>query len=94
MAKQTNSTFHITKLSAEEAAARIGARGKRRSKYSQVGDQFAPLQNGEAIVFEASKNEVQGVRNYMRRNFEDTFKLRSRSLGNDQFEIQIIRLDD
>ncbi len=93
MAKSRKSApFKFQKLNAKEAAERLGVRGKRRSKYSVVGEQFAALAKNEAIVFDASKNEVQGVRNYMRRNFETDHKLRSRQIDNGQFEIQITKV--
>ena len=43
------------------------------------------------LTFQASKNEVQGIRNYMRRNFEDAYKVFSRRGDGDMFEVHIAR---
>jgi len=86
-----NTPFEFEKLSTEEAVERRSARGTRRSKYSPIGDQFKELGGEEVLAFTASKNEVQGVRNYMRRNFEGTHQVNSRRTDGDQYEVHISR---
>ncbi len=70
--------FEFETLSEKEATERRSSRGTRRSKYSPIGDQFRELDKGDVLAFQASKNEVQGVRNYMRRNFEGEHQVNSR----------------
>ena len=90
MAKaRKNTPFDFEKLSTEEAVERRSARGTRRSKYSPIGDQFKELGDDEVLAFQASKNEVQGVRNYMRRNFEGEHKVNSRRVGDDKYEVHV-----
>lgn len=92
MAKtRKKSTFEFQTLSKSEADARRKQRGTRRSKYSPIGDQFSDLGADEVLAFQASKNEVQGVRNYMRRNFEGEHQVNSRRVEGDTFEVHISR---
>lgn len=84
-----NTNFDFAVLSSTDAADRRSRRGLRRSKYSVIGDRFTDLATDEVLVFEASKNEVQGIRNYMRRNFEDSFKISTRRGDGDTFEVHI-----
>ena len=86
-----NTPFEFETLSETEAVERRSARGTRRSKYSPIGDQFRELDSGTVLAFTASKNEVQGVRNYMRRNFEGTHKVNSRRTEDDMYEVHISR---
>jgi hypothetical protein len=83
--------FEFEKISHKEATERRRQKGTRRSKYSPIGDQFAELGEGEVLAFQASKNEVQGVRNYMRRNFEGDHQVNSRRVDGDMFEVHISR---
>jgi hypothetical protein len=83
--------FEFEKLSQKEASERRKRRGARRSKYSPIGDQFSELESDEVLAFQASKNEVQGVRNYMRRNFEGEYQVNSRRVDGDTFEVHISR---
>ena len=85
--KDTSFKFEVVKDA--DAAARRSRRGQRRSKYSAIGDQVSALKKGDVLTFEASKNEVQGIRNYMRRNFEDAHKVYSRRSTGDNFEVHI-----
>ncbi len=90
MAKaRKNTPFEFSVVSSDEAADRRSRRGLRKSKYSVIGDRFADLASSDVLVFEASKNEVQGIRNYMRRNFEDSFKINTRRGDGDMFEVHI-----
>lgn len=92
MAKtRKKSTFEFQTLSKSEADERRKQRGTRRSKYSPIGDQFSDLGSDEVLAFQASKNEVQGVRNYMRRNFEGEHQVNSRRVDGDTFEVHISR---
>lgn len=84
-----SSGFEFQTISSKEASDRRSRRGQRRSKYSAVGEQFDALENDQVLVFQASKNEVQGVRNYMRRNFEGEHQVNSRRTEGDMFEIHI-----
>lgn len=88
---QKNTAFNFQTLSSKDAAERRKQRGSRRSKYSPIGEQFSDLSADQVLVFEASKNEVQGVRNYMRRNFEGEHQVNSRRLEGDMFEVHISR---
>ena len=87
----TTGSFEFQTLSAQEATERRSRRGQRRSKYSAVGEQFDGLKGDQVLVFQASKNEVQGVRNYMRRNFEGEHQVNSRRIDGDMFEIHIAK---
>ncbi|HEX8298225.1 MAG TPA: hypothetical protein VF594_03620 [Rubricoccaceae bacterium] len=87
--QRTNTPFKFEVVKDADAVARRSRRGQRRSKYSTIGDQLASLPAGNVLTFEASKNEVQGIRNYMRRNFEDTYKVFSRRSEGDNFEVHI-----
>lgn len=92
MAKaRKNTPFEFETLSEKEASERRSARGTRRSKYSPIGDQFRDLDKGTVLAFTASKNEVQGVRNYMRRNFEGEHRVNSRRTEGDMYEVHISR---
>ena len=83
--------FEFETLTSKEAVERRSARGTRRSKYSPIGDQFKELGEDKVLAFQASKNEVQGVRNYMRRNFEGEHKVNSRRVDDDKYEVHISR---
>jgi len=90
MAKSKSSnSFDFETISVKEASKRKSTRGRRRSKYSPIGERFADLGKGEVLVFKATKNEVQGIRNYMRRNFEDNHVVNSRSIDGDNFEVYL-----
>ena len=83
--------FEFRTLSKKEAQERRKQRSTRRSKYSPIGDQFSDLGKDDVLVFTASKNEVQGVRNYMRRNFEGDHQVNSRRTEGDMYEVHISR---
>ena len=85
------STFEFETITKNEATERRRQKGTRRSKYSPIGDQFSDLGENEVLAFQASKNEVQGVRNYMRRNFEGEHQVNSRRVDGDTFEVHISR---
>jgi hypothetical protein len=87
-----NTKFNFNTISAKEATERRSVKGTRRSKYSPIGEQFSDLEKGKVLAFEASKNEVQGVRNYMRRNFDGEHKVNSRSAEGDTFDVYISRI--
>lgn len=87
--QRTDTDFQFEVVKDNDAAARRSKRGQRRSKYSAIGDQVNALKKGHVLTFEASKNEVQGIRNYMRRNFEDAYKVYSRRSTGDNFEVHI-----
>ena len=89
--QRPGTTFQFEVMSNTDAAARRSRRGQRRSKYSTIGDQVSGLSASQVLTFEASKNEVQGIRNYMRRNFEDAYKVYSRSGDGEMFEVHIAR---
>lgn len=92
--KRKSTVFEFETITAEEARARRSRKGSRRSKYSPIGDQFSSLGTGEVLAFQASKNEVQGVRNYMRRNFEAQHKVNSRRVDDEHFEVHLTRTGD
>lgn len=85
--------FEFETLSHKEAVDRRKRRGARRSKYSPIGEQFGELGTDEVLAFQASKNEVQGVRNYMRRNFDGEYQVNSRRVDGDTFEVHISRTE-
>lgn len=92
MAKTRKKTdFQFQTISKKEAAERRKQKSTRRSKYSPIGDQFSELGKDQVLAFTASKNEVQGVRNYMRRNFEGEHQVNSRRVDGDTFEVHISR---
>lgn len=90
-AARKNTAFEFKTLSAKEASERRSVKGSRRSKYSTIGDQFKDLGKDKVLAFEASKNEVQGVRNYMRRNFDGEHQVNSRRAEGDMYEVHISR---
>lgn len=90
--KKPRSDFKFETISAEEASQRKTKRGRRRSKYSPIGERFNDLNASEVLVFTATKNEVQGIRNYMRRNFEDTHTVSSRAADGDNFEVYLSKI--
>mgnify|MGYP007028106349 CR=1 FL=1 len=83
--------FEFETITQSEASERRRQKGTRRSKYSPIGDQFSELGQSDVLAFQASKNEVQGVRNYMRRNFEGEHQVNSRRVDGDMFEVHISR---
>lgn len=83
--------FNFEVVSEKDAASRRSRRGQRRSKYSAIGDQVSSLKSSSVLTFQASKNEVQGIRNYMRRNFDDAYKVYSRRGDGDMFEVHIAK---
>ncbi|MEM0962875.1 MAG: hypothetical protein AAGK21_10115 [Bacteroidota bacterium] len=83
--------FEFETISKKEARDRRSTRATRRSKYSPIGARFLNLGENDVLVFQAGKNEVQGVRNYMRRNFRGEHKVNSRRLENDMYEVHISR---
>lgn len=89
--KRSATSFDFEVMSSTDAASRRSRRGQRRSKYSTIGDQVSALKGTDVVAFQASKNEVQGIRNYMRRNFEDAYKVYSRRGDGDMFEVHIAR---
>lgn len=82
-------SFDFETITSDESSERRSQRGKRRSKYSAVGDRFVDLTKDEVLVFSATKNEVQGVRNYMRRNFQGEYQVNSRRSEDDTYEVHI-----
>ena len=88
---RTNTPFAFEIVSDTDAAARRTTRGLRRSKYSTIGDQVKTITGSDVLTFVASKNEVQGIRNYMRRNFADAYKVYSRRSEGDNFEVHIAK---
>ena len=90
--KKSGGSFSFETISKSEASERRSRRGTRRSKYSIVGSQFEDLAKDKVLVFQASKNEVQGVRNYMRRNFDGQFKVNSRRADDGGFEVHISKV--
>lgn len=91
-ASRKNREFNFETLSKKEATERRSRKGTRRSKYSPIGEQFSDLAKDKVLAFQASKNEVQGVRNYMRRNFDGEYQLNSRRTDDDAFEVHITRV--
>lgn len=91
--KQKRTSFDFETLTADEAKSRRSRKGSRRSKYSPIGDQFSTLESGQVLAFQASKNEVQGVRNYMRRNFDGTHQVNSRRTDDENFEVHLTKTD-
>ena len=87
--KNSRREFSFETIPAKEAQKRKSQRGRRRSKYSPIGEKFEELGKSDVLVFTATKNEVQGIRNYMRRNFEGEHKVNSRRVGDDQYEVHI-----
>ena len=90
MAKsRSKRSFDFDTITAKEALSRRSQRGTRRSKYSPIGDRFRELGRDKVLVFTATKNEVQGVRNYMRRNFAGEHQVNSRRTAGDDYEVHI-----
>lgn len=89
---KSSRSFSFETISKTEASDRRSRRGTRRSKYSIVGEQFEALKQDKVLVFQASKNEVQGVRNYMRRNFDGQYKVNSRRTDDEHFEVHISKV--
>lgn len=92
--KQKPADFTFETLSEKESEKRLKRRARRRSKYSVIGDQLDELRSGDVLAFEASKNEVQGIRNYVRRNYEDEYKVSSRRVQGETYEVHISESED
>lgn len=84
-------SFSFETLSQSDAKKRFSKKGSRRSKYSPIGDQLEALRANQVLAFEASKNEVQGIRNYISRNYGSEYKVSSRSTGSNSFEVHIFK---
>ena len=54
-----------------------------------MGERFRALGSNEVLAFQASKNEVQGVRNYMRRTFAGGHRVNSRRLDDGRYEVHL-----
>ncbi|CAN5526082.1 hypothetical protein BH23BAC4_BH23BAC4_08060 [soil metagenome] len=94
MAKRSNEGFQFERLSEDEYEVRRRSTGSgrgRRSKYTPVGVEAEKLENDQVLVFKASKNEVQSIRNYFRRNYDADFQVSASSAGEDQFEVSVRR---
>ncbi|MEM6325643.1 MAG: hypothetical protein AAF791_00860 [Bacteroidota bacterium] len=87
--KDSRREFDFETIPSTEATKRKSQRGRRRSKYSPIGEKFEALSQDETLVFTATKNEVQGIRNYMRRNFDGEHAVSSRAAAGDNFEVFI-----
>ena len=79
-------------ISASEYEKRTRGRGRgRRSRYTPLGKEAEGLKSGQVIAMTGSKNQVVSVRNFFKRNYGDTFRVRSVAGENDQYDIYIER---
>jgi hypothetical protein len=81
-------------ISESEYQQRTRGKGRgRRSRYSSLGKEAEALKEGQVIALTGSKNQVVSVRNFFKRNYNDTFQVRSVSGEGEDYEIYISRAD-
>ena len=91
------SEFEFRTMSADDAdrrrrELRSGA-GGRKSKYSPVGEKLTSLGDGQVLCFNVAPNQIIRLRNYVARNFGDRFRVASRRVSEEQFEVHIAPTD-
>lgn len=83
MAKKKAGQFSVEVLSSEQAKAEMSrvARKGRSSKYDSIGRAAERLTGDTVLKFKLEKNEVQPLRTYLRKKFEDKYVLKTASTG-------------
>jgi hypothetical protein len=81
--------YEVISMSEYEKRTRGRGRG-RRSRYTALGKEAEKLKEGQVIAMNGSKNQVVSVRNFFKRNFGDTYQVRSVA-GDDAYEIYVQR---
>lgn len=85
--------FDFRTMTADEAAERRRqlrtGQGGRRSKYSPVGDQLTNMKEGQILSFSVAPNQIISLRNYMTRNFGDKYRVTSRRLSDESYEVHV-----
>ena len=69
----------------EELAELRSGRGGRVSKYKPLADRAQDLNEGEVMKVRLEKNEVGGLRGYLRRRFEDKYTVKSSKVDDDEY---------
>ncbi len=83
MAKKKAGQFFVEVLSPEKFRAEIsgGGRSGRTSKYDSIGRSVRRLTGDTVIKLKLDKKEVQPLRQYLRKNFESKYVLKTASTG-------------
>lgn len=69
----------------EELAELRSGRGGRTSKYKPLADQAQDIDEGQVMKVKVKKNEVGGLRGYLRRRFDDKYTVKSSKLDGDDY---------
>lgn len=83
MAKKKAGQFSVEVLSSEQAKAEMSsaARKGRSSKYDSIGRAAERLTGDTVLKVRLEKKEVQPLRTYLRKRFENKYVLKTASTG-------------
>lgn len=82
MAKKKAGQFSVEVLSSEQARAEMsGAAANRSSKYDSIGRAAQRLTGDTVLKVKLEKKEVQPLRTYLQKRFEDKYVLKTASTG-------------
>ena len=83
MAKKKAGQFFVEVLSSEQAQAEMSRslRRGRSSKYDSIGRAAERLTGDTVLKVKLEKKEVQPLRTYLRKRFEDKYVLKTASTG-------------
>ena len=82
--------FEVISTSEYEKRTRGRGRG-RRSRYTTLGKQAEGLKEGQVVAMKGSKNQVVSVRNFFKRNYGDTYQIRSVAGEDGDYDIYVRR---
>ena len=81
--------FDVQVVSEEEAQEELAelrsGRGGRTSKYKPLADEAQKLSEDQVMKVQVQKNEVGGLRGYLRRRFEDRYTVKSSKVDGDKY---------
>lgn len=69
----------------EELAELRSGRGGRTSKYKPLADEAQNLSDDQVMKVQVQKNEVGGLRGYLRRRFDDKYTVKSSKVDGDKY---------
>lgn len=97
MAKKQRS-FDIERVTATKAKEELSdlrsGRGGRTSKYLPVAEEAQELNKGQVLKLKVKKNEVGGLRGYLRRRYGDQFTVKSSRLDGDEYMAFVFHSED
>jgi hypothetical protein len=82
--------FEVISTSEYEKRTRGKGRG-RRSRYTALGKQAESLKDNQVVAMQGSKNQVVSVRNFFKRNYGDTYQVRSVAGEDEVYDIYVQR---